>query len=353
MKVNEFNFTPVIEEGIGDAIGSFASGLLGGKSGDAIKKLLPSGGGGNLGKLTQDIFVKDFYNDAMTSLNAAIKSGWVDPKLRASQRPVAKNPATVAGNFTGTGTAAQKQTLQNINDYVKAASASINAEPNRDNKLKLVKELVNFMADRHGTPEWNNALGTVKQIIKKSGTDTSNTIAANLQSGKTMTESWRVYAINKLLESVDMTWNDLGIMLLAEGKTLYIAESKFAKLDMIFESIMEAEHSEPISAFISDWFNQYMTGVNWSSRQQMVNQYIDNVEKTYNTDGSKEAMMQLGLLAFALSKAGSSTPMGAKNAQPAPATTGTSAQDLIAKAEELKKKSPAEYQKAIQALSKK
>lgn len=346
MKINEIAHAEQLSEGILDKVKSFASGLTGGSN--PVNKM---------DSLTQQIFLKDFYSDALISLNTAIKSGLVDPSLKTPPSTSVQDPSKVAApgaSFTGSGTPAQKQSITALNDYIKKTSAAINAETDKSEKYKLVKELVNFMADRKGTPEWNNALGTARQVVKRSGVNQFNKADDSLRAGKTMAESWKVYAINQILEAVDVTWEDLGLIVIKEQNELFIAESKYAKMNMVFESIMEASDKETIASFMRDWFNQYMTGVNWSTRKDAVNKYIDNVEKTYKTDGGKEAIKQLGLVAYAISKAGSSTPMGARNAQQAaaPMPQTPSAQSLIAQAQELKRQSPREYEKAMQALPK-
>ena len=107
----------------------------------------------------------------------------------AAAQPVASPSATSAA---GPGAAAQQAnksqqaTQQNLNNYIKKASAQINAAGSREEKINLAKELINAMADRQGTPEYDSAMGTVKQIVKSVDPKFAQGALANLASGKTM-----------------------------------------------------------------------------------------------------------------------------------------------------------------------
>ena len=120
------------------------------------------------------------------------------------------------GQQTNTPTPRQSATKNDytvVNNYVKNVATALKQAPNQDAKIKLVKELVNFMADRQGTPEWDNASGTVKQILKTSGIN-GNTIQNAIQrhqQGKMM-ESFQYMFITGLLKEMNMTFEQLGLV---------------------------------------------------------------------------------------------------------------------------------------------
>ena len=363
-------------------------------------------------QMIQDMFLKDFYDDAYTSLDNAVKGRLVDPKARGTLAPTAveKNPAdvkpepgepgakptpaapTASGTpaVPGTPSAApttpgapaaktsatapavaanksQQQTTQNINNYVKQAAQAINQATDKNQKITLTKELVNSMADRQGTPEWNNAVKGVEGIIKRAGTDPNfaNQAVNNLRSGKTMSEAWRIYFANKLVEAVGLTWKDLGLSVLKEGKNYYIAETRYVKLNQLFESIMEVTTGGPsfggaqagttatvgragstptaqnlntppnatlatptvpaaqqqsqssggpqtVGQYMLAWFNQYMNGVNWKASEATVLPMIQAIEDSYPS-GYKSAIKTLAKTAFALSKSSPTMPAGIKD----------------------------------------
>lgn len=348
MKINEFNESNV-REGLGTA-------LLGQTGAAAVKSMFKPGMTTKQ-QLAQDIFIKDFVADAIASLTNGIQSGLIDPSLSGAPtngaqqqdpgqlQPEPGQPGASAGaaapsapgtapkpNTAVPGTTAgavaakksQQQTTQNINNYVKNAAAAINQATDKNQKIAITKELVNAMADRQGTPEWDNAMGTVKMALQKGGLDPNFAAAAinNVKSGKTMSEAWRIYFANKLVEAVGLTWRDLGLCVLKEGKNYYIAESKYLKLNAIFESIVEATAGgQSISDYMKKWFKMYMQGVDYDESQ--AEPLISNVEATYRSDKGRKAIANLAKAAYAMSKG--SVPKGAENAVAGPAASGQNA----------------------------
>jgi hypothetical protein len=323
MKLNDFKQTEqqLDELRLSSLVGDYGSA--------AIKKLFgKTGGKTTQQQMAQDIFIKDFVGDAISSLETGIKSGLINPSARGTPRQV--NPASVQpqagqpGATTPTapnaptttkpgGTAPavgkfnqQKQTTQNMNQYIQKAAQTINATQDKNQKIALTKELVNYMADRKGYPEWDNGLATVQQVIKKGNVDPNFANAAlnKMKAGQTMAEAWKIFYINKLLESVKLSWKDVGLSVLKEStsKNYIIVESKYLKLNNVFESIVEAAKGQSIQDYLQNWFAQYMQGVNYSSQQQMVDKLINNVAKTYAQDKGKQALETLAQSAWALSK---------------------------------------------------
>lgn len=304
----------------------------------------------NQAKMTQDIFINDFVDDAMASLSSAIAGGLVSadagpapgetPVEPPKEEPPAPAPSPTPAPPVKTphdSSAAvgaykqQQQTTQNINNYVKNVAATLNKETDPKQKIALTKELINFMADRKGYPEYDNAMATAKQILAKHRAG-GNMLRA-LQSGQKVTEAWNIYWINKLLEAVNLTWKDLGYTLLIENKTkkYKIVETKYYKLNKVFESIVEAAPGSAMS--ITDylkksWYPKYMKGVNYAHAQSQVDAIIDQIQQSYAKDQGKAALTKLANLSFSVSKgivpagAADAAPGGGGAPAPAPAPGG-------------------------------
>lgn len=318
-------------------------------------------------KMTKNMFIQNLIGRAYASLNAAIQSGRVD--VNATSAPATASPAaapstapaapaaapatgatnkTVPGNAAAPG-AAQRQTSQNINNYVRSISASLNKEPDKAKKMALAKELVNFMADRKNYPEWQNALATAQQVIQKGIQDPNFTNSAinRLKAGQMM-EAWQAYWINKLLESIGFTWKDLGLVLLKENKTngkYIITESKYYHLNNIFESILL--EAESVGSFMNKWLFQYLKSKGMDPNNSNVKQIfalVPEIEKNYKVDKGRAALNKIANDAYALvySHQGQDTTTGtdtgaapasgepaAPGAAAAPAKTGTSTDTII------------------------
>jgi hypothetical protein len=295
-------------------------------------------------KFSKEKFVNDFLSRAYSALTAEIESGRVDPQAAGATAPAPTTPTTppatpppapaaptapakpgtakVAPGNAGAPGAVQKQTNQNINNYVQGVARQLNAEPDRNKKIALTKELINFMADRKDYPEWGNALGTAKAVLQKN--QAGGNMVRALQGGQKVSEAWNVYWINKLLESVNLSWKDVGLTLLKEDKKngrYIIAESKYTKLNNIFESIMLSE-AESISQFLQRWVPTYMRGTDMSDPNTQA--LIKGVEDTYQRDQGQAAMKKLATAAFAATRSGAPSGGGAPAPSSGPSDPSTS-----------------------------
>jgi hypothetical protein len=396
MKINEINQPAQIDEGIGSA-------LIGDRAAAAVRGFFS--GKGTKHTQYQQAFLKDFYQDAITSLDNGIRGGFVDPNLAsdatpggttsdgtvtssskpgATPAPSAPSATTAAPSATtaapsatsaaptkpgaaaATATKAQQQTNQALNNYIKQAAQTINSTTDKNQKIALTKELVNAMADRKGYPEWENALATVQKVVKSGNVDPNFANAAinKLKAGATMTEAWRIYFANKLVEAVGLTWKDLGLSVLKEGKNYYIAETNYVKLNQLFESIMEVttggagfgaapggatatigragstpapqninppknatlatptvpqanakqqsqSNGVSIGKYMTDWFASYMNNTKWESYKAQVEPMIQAIEDSYARDKGKAVIKQLAKTAFSISKLSPTKPQGA------------------------------------------
>jgi hypothetical protein len=326
MKINEISTPSNVNEGIGSA-------LIGDRAAAAVRGFFS--GKGTKHTMYQQAFLKDFYQDAITSLDNGIRGGFIDPNAASGDLATGAgdtgadtqvNPADVKpgsapapGAAPGAAAAAanknQRQTNQTLNNYIKQAASTINKTTDKAQKIALTKELVNAMADRKDYPEWENALGTVQQVIKSGNVDPNFATAAisNLKAGKTMAEAYKIYYMNMLVESVGLTWNDIGLCVIRQNNKLYIAEQKFVKMNNLFESIMQLTENQalPIARYMSDWFNAYMQGTNWKSYESQVLPMLQQIEATYSKDKGKAAIKQLANAAFSISKLSPTKPKGA------------------------------------------
>jgi len=309
------------------------SSLLGDYGSAAAKKMFGQTDGKSVqSQMAMDIFLKDFVDDAIGGLVSGIKSGLIDPNLKTkgTAKPVNPNSVQPAAGQPGAATTApttqpaqgtapaqkpgtsmavgkfnqQKQTTQNMNQYIQSAAKTLNATQDKNQKIALTKELVNYMADRKGYPEWDNAVATVQQVIKKGAVDPNfaNAAVGKIKAGQTMAEAWKVFYINKLLEAVDLTWGDIGLTVLKEStsKHYIIAETKYYKLNNLFENILNEAQS--IGDYLKNWYAGYMKGVNYGPNQADVDKLINQVEATYGQDKGKGALEQLAQMSYSLSK---------------------------------------------------
>jgi hypothetical protein len=302
---------------------------------DAARRSVGASVGLNRNALYQ--FTGELVQNAINDISAAIDSGMVDPSLvDAPTPPKPTAPPTEPGPIPEPGSApspspaptggkstkvapgnaavpsdAQKQTTQNINNYVRSVAASLNAETDRAKKIALTKELINFMADRKGYPEWQNAFGTVKAILQRNRAG-GNMLRA-LQNGTRLAEAWQVYFINKLIESVSLTWEDLGLVLLKENKSnkYVIAESKFYKLNVIFESIINEEGEggkESIASYLLRWLTQYTNSMGNFSNDAQIKALASQVQATWAKDKGKAALQKMAQNIWSKSRAGGAAP---------------------------------------------
>lgn len=113
------------------------------------------------------------------------------------------------------------QAVQAISGYMNNWARSIQAETDKNKKIALAKEIVNFLADRKGSQETTSAIPSAIAIIKRSNLGNfQNTLINALKSGSPMSEGIKL--AQKLLDHVELTWEDLGMELqLNESSNTY------------------------------------------------------------------------------------------------------------------------------------
>jgi hypothetical protein len=237
-----------------------------------------------------------------------------------------------------------------MNNYLKGVSQQMSKVQDQAQKQELSKEMINYMMDRQGTPEWENGLKTVEFILNKN-TDPKFAMASiqKLKSGKQMNVNpanapkgnvaesrWQTYWINRLAEACGFTLKQLGFTVLIENKKYRIVESRSYKMNKVFESIILLEQGQPFDKFFKDWLGQYMQGVDYTSNKPALYAIVDQISDTYNNQKGKIDTANIGKLAqggWAASKAVGINPAGAQNAvggQAQPAAAGGQAHPAAA-----------------------
>lgn len=263
MKINEFNQPKKINEGWLDT-------LLGPNLGAKYAK--PEA----RHQAALKVFLDDFVGDAMTSLDNGIKSGIIDPNITSS-----------------------------------SASGKSDEDPDASSNP----------APTPG-PKTPGPSGTEKTVAAAKGFRSGVTTAQAAKADqRTANDELRTAAAAAQKKPAFQQTADDKIAIQKARQAGLISES-FDRLNFIFESIIKELDSDgevmSISQYMEDWFDLYMNGVNWRAKQNIVMPKIRDVEKTYDTDGGKAAIENLGRLAFAISGPAGQAPSGAKDINPAP-----------------------------------
>ena len=333
------------------------SNLIGGAAASKAKSMF-GGGGKTAGTiLAQDIFVKDFVSDAVSSLENAIASGLIAPPTpggketappesptaepqapQAQAQPQAQSAAAPAKAARPQGDAgkAQAARIQAMNNYLKGVSQQMSKITDVKQKQELSKELMNYMMDRQGTPEWDNGLKTVEFILNKNldprmaqgmigqlkrplqqKQELQRQNPGSAPKGNVAESRWQAYWLSRLAESCGFTLKQLGFTTLIENKQYRIVESRFYKMNKILESVILLEQGQPFGQFFKDWFGQYMQGVDFNQNKPALYAIVDQIADTYNNQKGKidkASIQKLAQGGWAASKAVGVNPSGAQDA---------------------------------------
>lgn len=286
MKLNELN---KIEEGI-------ISGIKG----------LMSGQGSYQTKV-QDIFIKDFIQDAMTSLNNGLNGGLINANIKTP----GTQPAASAQPAAGTQPAAGAQ----------QAGAAPAAKPGQQYYGKIAPNAGPATkppapASPFSTPTLNQPKTTVSTTASSAGKP------GGITSG---------------------------------GAGIKIKESSYDKMNRVFENIInidEDDNQMTISDYMMNWFAQYMQGVQWEGRKPLIKQKLEQLQKDYPKN-VKQHLTDLAKIGLALSKAG--IPAGApqeyvQTVKQNAADAGTAFTQVKAELDQLASAHPDLYNKFIKTL---
>ncbi len=265
----------------------------------------------------QNIFIKDFVQDAITSLNNGVKGGLIDANIKSTgTSPNTQfGTATPAGVGPATGAAGSTVTPSNTTNSLNAPTVG------------APKTTVSTKVAPGGTPGGITTGGVTQPATKSpAGTKPYNWAPKGMKIDP-----------NTKLSSIGAVGN--------------LAESEYSKLNQIFESIINIDEQaelRTISDYMMDWFGQYMQGVEWTGSKAIVKQKMDKLQDEYpkNVDANLNDLARMGL---ALSKAGS--PAGAPpEFAKAKQEMASSVEDLRGTLENLSKSNPVAYNNLIKNL---
>lgn len=137
----------------------------------------------------------------LASKAAAVIKGKMSPNKISGQSKVEPSVSTT------TAATPVKGTGSGIDTYINNWAKSINAAASPQEKINLAKEVISFLRDRKGSSEGQRGAAMAKAVLKRSKDPTLQKMA---QSGAFALERKIYAAANKLLESVGLTWKDLG-----------------------------------------------------------------------------------------------------------------------------------------------
>lgn len=276
MKINEINQPKQLSEGIGSA-------LFGEVPAAAVKGLFT--GKGTKQQLTQDIFLKDFYQDALVSLDNGIKAGFIDPAKKYTTPRTKKEP-TVPPGPTPPGTPAPAVPTSTTIPPAKKPAGPTSAQA---------------------------TVAAAKQFNK--GVTKAQSAKADVRAANEKLKKDAEAASRKPAFQQDATDR----VMIQKARAAGLISENYNRLNYVFESILgELDSgkggSMSITEYMLDWFGQYMNGVNWEGKKNMVLPYIQQIQNSYRSDKGRRAIQNLAKLAFSLSKAYGQAPAGAQNA---------------------------------------
>lgn len=368
MKINEFNQSKKIDE-------SLAGAMFGDVPMSALKGMFTGKGGKH--QLAQDIFLRDFYQDAITSLDNGVTSGYVDknkpygnatdPNAKfGNATPQNVGPATagaagVAGTSvtpTNTTNALNAPTLAQpgTNVTTKAGTTgttgsittggpgapatpkpgapttpkpgTVTTTPAGASSPARPPIFTGPPASKPGTPAAAAPAAAAQKPTGIRGSFTQQGAAPTAAPLKPTSTNVKFNMPNapQNPNNQQYKWAPKGMKidpntkLSSLGATGKLAESTYYNLNRVFESVvseMNGEGAETVSItdHMLEWFGQYMDGANWESKKAAIIPQIKKIQDTYSSDKGKAAIKNLARLAYSITgQRGGGMPAGAKNA---------------------------------------
>lgn len=129
--------------------------------------------------------------------------------------PTVADPATVPTAATPTAAKAAPAG-GSVDSYVNNWAKAMRGARSKNQQITLAKEIIGFLRDRQGSPEAARGAQMAKAVLKRSAEPDVRRIA---QSTAFAMER-RIYAVaSKILESVGLTWKDIGYKILVTEST--------------------------------------------------------------------------------------------------------------------------------------
>ena len=310
------------------------SSLIGDYGAAQMKQGFGAGGGRTKQDImTQNIFIKNFVSNALTSLKSAIQSGIVDPKKKTI-------PKAQAGDFEKrvqpkTATAGDIGDFDLKDKLAKEKEAKALAAKDKE-AGDVAAARVARAAASPTSPEASAAVDARLQRAtqaQQAQTSTPSSVDDKLEKAaaqRTQTQQPKVSPSSKVRKSE--LFNPLKVV---PNKT---TESTYDRLNQVFEKILNEAVAAPdedtstygIEQYLKDvWFPNYMKGVDTTANTQKIDQIVKQVADSYPKDGGRAALTQLANLSFAISPK-KTKPQPKQNAQPANAAD----QEVAAAAQE-------------------
>lgn len=139
------------------------------------------------------------------------------PTAGAPSSAVAQYKAKKAGAAPAVAPAKQDS---GVEGYIQQWASTINASKRPQRKINLAKEVVNFLADRAGSPEAARGVQQAAAVIKNAGFDpsTNGKLLRALKKGIRL-EKRSYAALRQLLEMTNLTLRDLGMWVVLKEST--------------------------------------------------------------------------------------------------------------------------------------
>lgn len=173
------------------------------------------------GKTQQQVL--EFLNAKKAELQKFSKGMSAEQLQTLAASIAASDPATIKQAMSSLKPAATKgQAIQAISGYMNNWAKAIQSEPDKNKKIALAKEIVNFLADRKDSAATTSAIPSAISIIKRANLGNfQNTLINALKTGSPMSEGIKL--AQKLLDHVELTWEDLDMQLhLNESSNQYV-----------------------------------------------------------------------------------------------------------------------------------
>lgn len=261
--------------------------------------------------MTQNIFIKNFVSNALSSLQTAVKGGVVDPNKKVIPKASAKDfqpqsKPTVA-------------TQADIGDF--------------DLKDKMAKQ----KADQEQYRKDQEVANVGKERMARAAASPTSPEASAAVDARMQRAAQATQAQTPAPTSVD---DRLERAAAQRGKT---TESKYHHLNALFEAIMETvavpdqdKTVYSVEQYLKKvWFPNYMKGVDFKANQQKIDQIIKQVADSYPKDGGRAALTQLANLSYAISPRKTKATPKKKKKKPAAEPAAKPAAEPAAKPEQV------------------
>jgi transcription initiation factor TFIIIB Brf1 subunit/transcription initiation factor TFIIB len=217
-------------------------------------------------------FINKFVDKLSTSLNLAIEQGRVDPRKSTKQ---------AYSSELSKGRIAQTKNTQNLNTYIKQMSSQFSAATDNNQKRMIARELLDYMADRKDYPEWQNAVGTAIQIVKRSGMDKDG--------------------INQTIEK------------LRQGKPAVVIPETFEydSTNLILENLINEAQTISVSDYVKKFISNYYAMAKSSEDKIYLDKLTANIDKEYasslgvSNEKTSQAIASLAKSLYAMSTSSS------------------------------------------------